>query len=196
MATQTDVRSPLHETVATTATDYWNDSCSIEELQYAIGHGAVGATSNPTIVGEVLRKEMHLWRDRLDEMIAERPFATEDDITWQLIEEMAVKGSELLLPIFERERGRKGRLSIQTNPKLYRDAAEITEQAIRFAGLAPNMQVKAPVTRAGIQALEDMTAAGIDVRPLLSGQYPLTDAVDAFKAAADKNHSTKVQLVA
>ncbi len=34
---------------------------------------------------------MHLWRDRLDEMIAERPVATEDDITWQLIEEMAVK---------------------------------------------------------------------------------------------------------
>ena len=54
------------------------------------------------------------------------------------------EGAELLLPIFEREHGRKGRLSIQTNPKLYRDAARITEQAIRFAGLAPNMQVKAP----------------------------------------------------
>ena len=36
MATQTDVKSPLHETVATTATDYWNDSCSIEELTYAM----------------------------------------------------------------------------------------------------------------------------------------------------------------
>ena len=65
MATQTGVRSPLHETVATTPTDYWNDSCSIEELTYAIENGAVGATSNPTIVGEVLHKEMHLWRDRL-----------------------------------------------------------------------------------------------------------------------------------
>src|SRR5690348_5401522 len=106
MATQTELKSPLQETVSTTATDYWNDSCSIEELQYAIGHGAVGATSNPTIVGEVLRKEMHLWRGRLDEMVAERPSATEDDITWQLIEEMAVKGSELLLPVFEREHGR------------------------------------------------------------------------------------------
>ena len=36
----------------------------------------------------------------------------------------------------------------------------------------------------------------IDVRPLLSGQYPLIDAVEAFRAAADKNRSTKVQLVA
>ena len=58
-------KSPLHETVSTTATDYWNDSCSVEELTYAIEHGAVGATTNPTIVGEVLKKEMHLWRDRI-----------------------------------------------------------------------------------------------------------------------------------
>jgi len=36
----------------------------------------------------------------------------------------------------------------------------------------------------------------VDVRPLLSGQYPLADAVEAFRAAADKNRSTKVQLVA
>jgi transaldolase len=177
MATQTDVRSPLHETVATTATDYWNDSCSLEELRYAIQNGAVGATSNPTIVGEVLHKEMHLWRDRLHEMIAERPAATEDDITWQLIEEMAVKGSQLLLPVFEREQRRKGRLSIQTNPKLYRNAEKITEQGLRFAGLAPNMQVKAPATRAGIEALEQMTAAGVSVNATVSFTVPQALAV-------------------
>jgi len=177
MATQTDIRSPLHETVATTQTDYWNDSCSIEELTYAIANGAVGATSNPTIVGEVLHKEMHLWRDRLQEMIAAAPTATEDEITWQLIEEMAVKGAELLLPVFEREHGRKGRLSIQTNPKLYRDPERITEQAIRFAGLAPNMQVKAPVTRAGIAALEEMTAAGVSINATVSFTVPQALAV-------------------
>ncbi|MGN6797127.1 MAG: transaldolase family protein, partial [Gaiellaceae bacterium] len=174
---QTEVRSPLHETVATTPTDYWNDSCSIEELTYAIANGAVGATSNPTIVGEVLQKEMHLWRDRLQEMIAASPTATEDDITWQLIEEMAVKGAELLLPVFEREHGHKGRLSIQTNPKLYRDPARITEQAVRFAGLAPNMQVKAPVTRAGIAALEEMTAAGVSINATVSFTVPQALAV-------------------
>src|ERR1044071_4630663 len=160
MATHADVKSPLHETVTTTATDYWNDSCSIEELTYAIANGAVGATSNPTIVGEVLKKEMHLWHDRIGELIATNPRATEDEVTWLLIEEMAVKGAELLKPVFDREGGRKGRLSIQTNPKLYRDAARITEQAIHIAALAPSSEVKAPVTRAGVAALEEMTAAG------------------------------------
>jgi L-idonate 5-dehydrogenase len=45
-------------------------------------------------------------------------------------------------------------------------------------------------------AVDYISSRKVDVRPLLSGQYPLADAVDAFRAAADKNRSTKVQLVA
>ncbi len=45
-------------------------------------------------------------------------------------------------------------------------------------------------------AVDYLSSRRVDVRPLLSGQYPLTDAVDAFRAAADKNRNTKVQLVA
>ena len=67
------VTSPLQQMAATTATDYWNDSSSVEELTYAVARGATGATSNPTIVGEVLKKEMHLWRDRIPAIIAENP---------------------------------------------------------------------------------------------------------------------------
>src|SRR5450756_735135 len=92
-------KDPLHQTASTTATDYWNDSCSVEELTYAIEHGAVGATTNPTIVGEVLKKEMHLWRDRILEIITDNPTWTEDEVTWKLNEEMAVRGAELLHPL-------------------------------------------------------------------------------------------------
>ncbi|MGA2013131.1 MAG: transaldolase family protein [Solirubrobacteraceae bacterium] len=155
-------QGPLWET-AQTATDYWNDSCSIEELTYAIERGAVGATSNPTIVGDVLAKEMHLWRDRISAIIASHPTWTEDEVAWALIEAMAVTASQLLLEVFDREHGLKGRLSIQTNPKFYRDAARLTEQGLRFAGLAPNMQIKIPATAAGIQAIEEVTAAGASI---------------------------------
>src|SRR4051794_39850527 len=171
MATRTDLKSPLHETVTTTATDFWNDSCSIEELEYAIEHGATGATSNPTIVGEVLQKELPLWRDRIVELIAASPHATEEEITWSLIEEMAVKASELLLG--------KGRLSIQTNPKLYRDADRLVEQGLRFAALAPNMQVKVPATRAGITAVEELTAQGVSVNATVCFTVPQALAVGA-----------------
>jgi L-idonate 5-dehydrogenase len=45
-------------------------------------------------------------------------------------------------------------------------------------------------------AVDYLASRRVDVRPLLSGQFPLQDAVAAFHAAADKRQSTKVQLVA
>ena len=45
-------------------------------------------------------------------------------------------------------------------------------------------------------AVDYLSTRRVDVRPLLSGQYPLKDAVAAFHAAADKTRSTKVQVVA
>ncbi len=169
--------SPLLRTVSTTSTDYWNDSCSIEELTYAISHGAVGATTNPNIVLNVLNKEMHLWEDRIRAIIAENPTWSESEVTWKLIEEMAVRGADLLQPTFERNSGRKGRLSIQTNPMFYRNCEAIVAQARHFAELAPNMQVKMPVTAAGVMAVEESTYHGINVNATVSFTVPQAIAV-------------------
>lgn len=170
-------KSPLHEMACTTPTDFWNDSCAIEELTYAIENGAVGATSNPVIVGNVLKQEMHLWKDRINEIIQQNPSATEDEITWMIIEEAAVKGSKLLLPIFEREKQLKGRLSIQTNPKYYRSAEKMVEQALYFNSLAPNMMVKIPATAAGIKAIEEATFNGVNINATVCFTVPQCIAV-------------------
>jgi transaldolase len=172
-------KSPLHETVSTTATDFWNDSCSIEELTYAIENGAVGATSNPTIVLGVLKKEMPLWKERIFQLISENPTWSEDDLTWKLIEEIAVHASKLLLPVFEREHGLKGRLSIQTNPAFYRNPDAILQQAIHFSTLAPNLQIKIPVSAAGIQAIEEATFHGVNINATVCFCVPQALAVGA-----------------
>jgi transaldolase len=156
-------KSPLHQMVLTSETDLWNDSCSLKELSYAIEHGAAGATSNPVIVGEVLGKEMDLWEERIGSMIREMPQATEDEIAWRLVEEMSVKAAELLIPVFDQTQGKKGRLSIQTDPKYYRDADRIVAQAVHFDSLAPNIIVKIPVSAAGVKALEEATYRGVSV---------------------------------
>ncbi len=163
----------------TTPTEYWNDSCSIAELEYAVANGAVGATSNPTIVGEVLKKEYDSWLPRIRQIGVEQSSASDLDVTWQLIEEMAVKGAAILVPIFEHSGGRRGRLSIQTNPTLYRDAEGMLEQGRRFAGLAPNMQVKFPATAAGLVAIEEATALGISINATVSFTLPQALAVGA-----------------
>jgi transaldolase len=177
--TATAVKSPLQQTAETTVTEYWNDSCSIEELKYAIENGAVGATSNPTIVLGVLKKEMPLWKDRIYQIINDNPTWSEDQITWKLIEEMAVKGANLLMPIFQREKGKKGRLSIQTNPALYRNADAILQQAMHFHELAPNMNVKIPATKAGIKAIEEATYHGASINATVSFSVPQALAVGA-----------------
>ena len=170
-------KSPLHETVETTVTDVWNDSCSVEELTYSIDNGSVGATTNPVIVGNVLKKEMHLWEDRIKELVKEMPEASEIDIAWKLNEEMAVKGAELLKPVFDKHDGMKGRISIQTNAQDYRNWKKMADQAIHFNTLAENMMVKMPTTAAGVKAIEEATAAGVNINATVSFTCPQALAV-------------------
>jgi transaldolase len=108
--------TPLARTVAETATDIWNDSCAIDELEYAIAFGAVGATANPTIVVDNWKKDPVHWTERVQTLAVEQPTWTEVDLAWAIVEEMSVHGAKLLLPAFERFAGSQGRLSIQTNP--------------------------------------------------------------------------------
>lgn len=164
----TTFRSPLHEMVATTPTEFWSDSCSARELEYAIEHGAVGATSNPTIVTHVLKTELADWKPRIEQLFQTRPTFTEAQITWQLIEEMAVKAAQLLLPVFEASGGKRGFLSIQTNAEFHKSPDELVKQALHFATLAPNLMVKIPATLAGITAIEEVTAQGVSVNATVS----------------------------
>ena len=170
-------KSPLHEMVSTTPTVLWNDSCSQAELKYAIEHGAVGATANPVIVGAVLKQEMHLWKERISEIIEDMPRATEDEIAWIVTEELSMAGARMLLPAYEVSGGRNGRLSMQTDPRFWRDAERIVEQAVHFASLAPNIIVKIPATEAGIVAIEEATCRGVSINATVSFTVAQTIAV-------------------
>ncbi len=170
-------KSPLHEMTRTTPTCLWNDSADIDELRYAIENGAVGATCNPVIAVGILKKEMAQWRPRIQQLMKELPRATEDQVGWKLIEEMSVRAAKLLEPAFAEHRGRNGRLSIQTDPRLFRDAGAIVEQAVAFSVLAPNMIVKIPATEAGIVAIEEATHRGISINATVCFTLPQCIAV-------------------
>jgi transaldolase len=161
----------------TTPTCLWNDSASIQELTYSIEHGAVGATCNPVIVLGVLKKEMASWKNRIRALIDELPKATEEEIGWQLVREISINAAALLKPVFDENRGRNGRLSIQTDPRFYRDTEAIVRQAEEFDRLAPNMIVKIPVTRAGLPAIEEATYRGISINATVSFTLPQCIAV-------------------
>lgn len=180
--TATAYNSPLHKMTQTTPTCLWNDSCSVQELGYAIEHGAVGATCNPVIVVEVLKKEMHLWQARIEELIRAMPEAAEHQIAWQVVDDLSVTAAALLKPIFDAHGGRNGRLSVQTDPRFYRDTTAIVRQAEHFSRLAPNIIVKIPVTAAGIPAIEEATYRGISINATVCFSLPQCVAVaEAFE---------------
>jgi len=176
-ATVVAYKSPLHEMTQSTPTCLWNDSASIQELTYSIEHGATGATCNPVIVLGVLKKEMGQWKDRIQTLIKELPTATEDAIAWHLVREISIKGAALLRPIFDAQGGKNGRLSIQTDPRLFRDTQAIVDQAVEFSQLAPNMIVKIPVTSTGIPAIEEATYRGVSINATVSFSLPQCIAV-------------------
>jgi transaldolase len=172
--------SPLGRTVATTATDIWNDSCAVDELEYAISYGAVGATANPTIVTDVWKGDPAYWRDRVRVLANERPNATEIDLAWAIVEEMSLRAAPLLLPAFEASGGRQGRLSMQTDPTFFRAYDRMLAQGVGFVGLAPNIIVKFPATTVGVRVMEEATYRGVNVNATVS--FSVAQAVAAAEA--------------
>lgn len=190
MPTRTTWKSPLHQMTQTTATRLWNDSADVDELRFALEHGAVGATCNPVIAHTVLTNRLAEWRPRIEALVAEHPTATEDEVGWRAVEELSIQAAALLLPVFHEHNGRDGRLSIQTDPRLYRDAAAIVRQALHFDRLAPNMLVKIPATGAGIAAIEEATAAGVSINATVC--FTLPQAV-AVAEAVDRGLTRRVR---
>ena len=95
---------------------------------------------------------------------------------------MTIKGAELLKPIFEAQNGKNGRLSVQTDPRFYRDPDAIVRQAEHFAALAPNIIVKIPVTAAGIPAIEEATYRGISINATVCFSLPqCVEVAEAFE---------------
>ena len=162
----------LKEMTLKSQTEFWNDSCSVAELTDAISYGATGGTSNPTIVSQVLKNELETWKPKIVEFINEYPTAAEDFIAWKIIETITINAAKLLKPIYDKNKGRNGRLSIQTNTKFWRDAKSIVEQAVYFDTLYPNNNIKLPVTKAGIEAIEELSYRGVSVNATVSFTVP------------------------
>lgn len=167
-----DTASPLTTMTQTTPTALWNDSADPRELAQSIEWGAVGATCNPVIAVTCVKADLPRWSARMLKIAAERPTASESQIGWQVVEEISIEAARLLEPAFEKFHGHNGRLSMQTDPRLHRDAVALADQAERFSTLAPNVIVKIPATHKGIAAIEDATARGVSMNVTVSFTVP------------------------
>ncbi|WP_432561788.1 transaldolase family protein [Kineococcus sp. SYSU DK003] len=163
-----------------TKTALWNDSADPTELRTAIEeYGAVGATCNPVIALTCIKQDPDTWIPRLRELAAEHPTAGESEIGWLAVEELSINAAKLLEPAFEASGGRNGRLSVQTDPRLHRDADALVAQAVHFSQLAKNVIVKIPATKVGIAAIEEAAYRGVSINATVSFTVPQVVAVGA-----------------
>ena len=167
-AAQSAGAPPLLRMTQTTPTCLWNDSATLAELRAALGWGAVGATCNPVIALSALNADLPRWQGRIRDYAKKHSAAGESEIGWQMVRELSAEAAALLADTFARHAGRNGRLSIQTDPRLYRDAAAILRQAAEFSRLTPNMIVKIPATATGITAIEEATYQGVSINATVS----------------------------
>ena len=161
-------------------TELWNDSCSCKELSYAIENGGSGATTNPVIVFNVLKGELSDWEDKIRQIIKDNPTYTEDDVAWDLIKAMGSKAAQLLLDQFNKTNGQRGRISFQTNAKYYQNKELMVNQAIDLASTVENSQVKVPASKAGIEAMEELTYKGVSINATVS--FTVAQAIQVAEA--------------
>ena len=155
----------------------WNDSADPKELKEALTWGIVGATCNPVIALSALKADKDHWVGRIKEYAKAHPTATDDEIGWAMVKELSVNAAKLLEGEFAKYNGRNGRLSIQTDPRNFRNAKALTEQAFEFSKLAKNMIVKIPVTTEAISAFEEATYLGVSLNATVSFSVAQTIAV-------------------
>ncbi len=158
---------------------YWHDSAVRAEQLEGFSNGAAGMTTNPFLINSTLRSDTGFWKERL----AALPRGLKGDEKVQTLVR-CVTGfyAEQNKPIFEQNIVGKGYVCAQTNPNKTGDAAYMVEQAKILSSWAPNIVVKLPATRAGIEAYEECTALGMNVAATVSFTVPQVLAVGEARA--------------
>jgi len=126
--------------------------------------GILGVTSNPAIFQKAIGDS-----DTYDEAIL--AFANEDaeTIFWKLAVEDIQAATELFRPIYDRTNTIDGYVSLEVSPTIANDTEQTIADAKKwFAEVnRPNLMIKIPATPAGIPAIEEAIASGINVNVTL-----------------------------
>jgi transaldolase/glucose-6-phosphate isomerase len=137
------------------------------ELKAMIERGDIrGVTSNPTIFNNAIAKSQDY-----DSALTPLAWAGWDaeKIFWQLAVEDIKEACQLFMPLYEETDGADGYVSIEVSPYLANDTGKTIAQARHLWETVkqPNLMVKIPATKAGIPAIRQTIAAGINVNVTL-----------------------------
>ena len=165
------MNTPL-ESLLATGSKLWLDSVDPELVRGSRLLGATGATSNPVIVSDLIAS------GRFDDLIHQYIADGADDIeiAWLLTDNLVRDAQEVFLPVWEATEGNDGYVSFEVDPLLEdpllrpsrgKRVAEYIRLGKKWSAGHKNRLIKVPATEAGLDALEDLVAAGVQVNVTL-----------------------------
>ena len=175
--------SPLRSLIAT-GTKLYLDSVDPKEVDQALEDGAVGATSNPVIIGGIIAAGG--FDDEIKRLAGEGK--DDSEIAWALCDKLVADAQAKFLPVWESTGGEAGWVSFELDPLLEDPAENIAEAdraakyvelGKRYAAGHKNRMIKVPGTPGGIAALEELAAAGVTLN------VTLLFSDDQYRAARD-----------
>jgi transaldolase len=160
------------QSLIATGTKLWLDSIDPELVETNRALGATGATSNPIIIADIIKT------GRFDEHIRSLIDEGMDDsaIAWEMTDYLVRRAQEVFLPVWEQTERNDGYVSFELDPLLEDpDFAPPHDQRVReYIELGKhwgrghvNRLIKVPATPAGLDALEELAAAGINLNVTL-----------------------------
>jgi transaldolase len=137
------------------------------EMAGMIQRGEVrGVTSNPTIFMNAITKSQDYDESLLP--LADSEYSAQEIFFHLAIEDIQA-AADLFFPIYQESNGGDGYVSLEVNPYLADDSAGTLAQAKQLWKRVdrPNLMIKIPATQAGLPAITDAIAAGINVNVTL-----------------------------
>lgn len=164
--------SPLQSLIST-GTKLWLDSVDPDLVKTNRALGATGATSNPIIISDLVKTGRY--DSDLDHSLHEANLS-DDEAAWQLTDRVVRSAQEVFLPAWKSTNGDDGYVSFELDPLLEDPACTLStkERAARYIELGKrwseghqNRMIKVPATAAGIDAMEELCAAGVTLNVTL-----------------------------
>lgn len=155
-----------------TGTKVWLDGMAPEEIEKNRAWGITGATSNPAIVSKIIGRGH--FDGRIGELIGQG--LIDDQIAWELDDELVKSAQKVFLPAWERTKGDDGYVSFELDPLIEDEAAGLDrpERVRRYLALGEkwaaghkNRMIKVPASAAGLDALEELAAASVTINVTL-----------------------------
>lgn len=138
------------------------------QLQSLVNVGLRGVTSNPTIFHKAMTKS-GAYDGRIRELLSSEPNISEHAIIHRLMVEDIQRAADILEPLFASSGGQDGFVSLEVSPHLAYDTAATIAMAREMweSVQRPNLMIKVPATVAGVPAVEQLIADGINVNVTL-----------------------------